>query len=140
MIKEVASIVELFVIKEVETERKAFETERKSFEAERKAFTKTRKVRNIRNLSSRSRGECRFVARSEHASDALYFTADAVLRLAEITLLVLSAAPRIQLGTRCVVLRLVLFETKLAETPRVPVSVAEKPRCCEELEHMTCTH
>ena len=51
--KEVASIVELFVIKEVETERKAFETERKSFEAERKAFTKTRKVRNIRNLSSR---------------------------------------------------------------------------------------
>ena len=130
MNKEVASIVELFVIKEVETERKAFETERK-------AFTETRKVRN---LSSKSRGECRFVARSEHASDALYFTADAVLRLAEITLLVLSAAPRIQLGTRCVVLRLVLFETKLAETPRVPVSVAEKPRCCEELEHMTCTH
>jgi hypothetical protein len=47
VIKEVASIVELFVIKEVETERKAFETERK-------AFAETRKVRNIRNLSSRS--------------------------------------------------------------------------------------
>ena len=70
-------------------------------------FEKLRKVRNIRNLSSRGRGEGRFVARSEHASDALYLTADEVLRLAGTTLLVLSAARDSQLGIRCVVLLLV---------------------------------
>jgi len=43
-------------------------TDRKSFEMERTAFTETRKVRNTRNLRSRSRGVGRFVARSEHAS------------------------------------------------------------------------
>jgi hypothetical protein len=85
VIKEVASIVELFVIKEVETERKAFETERK-------AFTETRKVRNIRNLSSRGGENFGLWLAQSMPRDALYFTTDVVLRLAEITLLVPSAA------------------------------------------------
>ena len=55
-----------------------------NFETERKIFEETRKVRDLRRVG-------RFVARSEHASDALYLTADVVLRLVEVLVV----------GTKC---------------------------------------
>ena len=48
-----------------------------NFETERKIFEETRKVRDLRRVG-------RFVARSEHASDALYLKADVLLRLVEV--------------------------------------------------------
>ena len=53
-------------------------------ETERKVFEETRKVRDLRRVG-------RFVARSEHASDALYLKADVVLRLVEVLVV----------GTKC---------------------------------------
>ena len=55
-----------------------------NFETERKVFEETRKVRDLRRVG-------RFVARSEHASDALYLKADVVLRLVEVLVV----------GTKC---------------------------------------
>ena len=55
-----------------------------NFETERKVFEETRKVRDLKRVG-------RFVARSEHASDALYLKADVVLRLVEVLVV----------GTKC---------------------------------------
>ena len=53
-------------------------------ETERKVFEETRKVRHLRRAG-------RFVARSEHASDDLYWTADVVLQLVDV----------LGVGTKC---------------------------------------